>query len=369
MSKLRVAACCSALALFTLILYSPAQASSSPASSSQDSSSQGSAQTKSSDQLSSQSTPGNRFASASQYASASNPPKKGGSHASASDDAPEVALTFDDLPVHGPLPKGVTREDIANSIIHALQAAHVPPTYGFVNAQRIQEDPSTGQVLQLWRNAGFPLGSHTFSHMDPNTNTTEAFEKDIEENEPTLKKYMDGQDYHWLRFPFLHEGANPAQHKAIEDYLKAHGYKVAEVTLSFGDYLYNEPYARCVAKNDTQAIDWMKKSYLDGSIADLEHAEKVSQLVYGRDIKHVMLLHIGGFDAIMIPSLINTLRQHGVKLISLQDAESDPAYATSTQLPGVWQGTFLQQMMVERHITPPPGGGENVGAKLNMLCR
>lgn len=344
MSKFRMVACCSALVLLASVLYSPAQDSSS------NNSSQSTAQAKSVGRSSTQSA-------SSTSASAT------------ADAAPEVALTFDDLPVHGPLPGKVTREDIANSIIHALQAANVPPTYGFVNAQRIQEDPSTEQVLKLWRKAGFPLGNHTFSHMDLNSNTTEAFEKDLEANEPILKKYMDGQDYRWLRFPFLHEGKNPEQHKEIEDYLKKRGYKVAEVTLSFGDYLYNEPYARCVAKNDTQAIDWMKKSYLDGSVADLDHAEQVSKLVYGRDIKHVMLLHIGGFDAIMIPDLIKTLQQHGVKLISLQDAESDPAYATSAQLPGVWQGTFLQQMMVERHITPPSGGGENVGAKLAGLCR
>ena len=361
MSKLRIAAYCSALVLFALVSYSPIECFSQV-------SSQRASQAKSSARSTIPSDSA-RPAAAANAQPPAHPMQKAGSKTSAAEHAPEVALTFDDLPVHGPLPNGVTREDIANSIIHALQAAHIPPTYGFVNAKRIQEDPSTEQVLQLWRNAGFPLGNHTFSHMDPNTNTTEAFEKDLEADEPTLKKYMDGQDYRWLRFPFLHEGANPAQHKEIEDYLKKREYKVAEVTLSFGDYLYNEPYARCVAKNDTQAIDWMKKSYLDGSIADLEHAEEVSNLIYGRDIKHVMLLHIGGFDAIMIPSLIDTLKQHGVKLISLQNAESDPAYTTSAQLPGVWQGTFLEQMMVERHITPPPGGGENVGAKLAALCR
>ncbi len=83
----------------------------------------------------------------------------------------EVALTFDDLPVHGLLPPGVTREDIAQEIIHALQAAHAPPIFGFVNAKRLQEDNSTAQVLQMWRAAGFPLGNHAFSHMDLHTNS------------------------------------------------------------------------------------------------------------------------------------------------------------------------------------------------------
>jgi hypothetical protein len=57
----------------------------------------------------------------------------------------EVALTFDDLPVHGPLPAGMTRLDIANSVIRALQAAHAPPSYGFVNARGLAQEPA------VWR--------------------------------------------------------------------------------------------------------------------------------------------------------------------------------------------------------------------------
>jgi (4-O-methyl)-D-glucuronate---lignin esterase len=99
--------------------------------------------------------------------------------ASASPVTHEVALTFDDLPAHGPLPKGMTRIDIAKTIIHALQSAQAPPTYGFVNAKALADDPSTAEVLRLWREAGFPLANHTFSHMDLNANTVENFEQDL----------------------------------------------------------------------------------------------------------------------------------------------------------------------------------------------
>lgn len=37
-------------------------------------------------------------------------------------------------------------------------------------------------------------------------------------------------------------------------YLAAHDYRIAAVTMSFGDYLWNEPYARCMAKRDDAAI-------------------------------------------------------------------------------------------------------------------
>jgi len=121
----------------------------------------------------------------------------------------EVALTFDDLPVHGPLPTGMTRLDVANSIIRSLEAAHAPGVYGFVNAEGLRKEPASAPFLKLWRDAGFPLGNHTFSHMDLDSNPTEKFEQDLLANEPTLKDAMGSDDWHWLRFPFLHEGDTP----------------------------------------------------------------------------------------------------------------------------------------------------------------
>jgi peptidoglycan/xylan/chitin deacetylase (PgdA/CDA1 family) len=278
-----------------------------------------------------------------------------------------VALTFDDLPSHGPLPQGLTRTDIAKSIIGALQAAQAPPIYGFVNAKRIAEDPSSEQVLQLWRDAGFPLGSHTYSHIGANTNSAGAFEQDLLANEPVLKKFMGDQDWHWLRFPFLQEGDTVEKHRALETLLKNHGYRVAEVSLSFGDYGYNEPYARCLAKNDQQGIETLKKSYLDGAADSLAVGQKMSEMLYGRDIKHIMLLHIGGFETIMLPKLLDLLKEKNFKLITLQEAESDPAYATDAPLGANWGGTFLQQMMRVKHLEFPPT--EDRLSKLDAICR
>jgi peptidoglycan/xylan/chitin deacetylase (PgdA/CDA1 family) len=278
----------------------------------------------------------------------------------------EIALTFDDLPVHGPLPQGLTREDIASSIIHALKVVHAPPVYGFVNAMWVERDPSTAQVLQLWRGAGFPLGNHALTHMDLNTNSVDAFEKDLQANEPTLQKYMGDQDWRWLRYPFLHEGDSPEKHRAIGAFLKEHGYKVAQVTLSFGDYNYNEPYARCLAKNDQQGIAQLKQSYLDGAKEQLIDGPKLANLIYGHDIKHVMLLHIGGFETVMLPKLLELLHQRGWKLVTLPDAESDPAYVNDPDLP-TYGGTFLQQMMQSKHIQPPPPTGGTT-LDLNAVC-
>jgi peptidoglycan/xylan/chitin deacetylase (PgdA/CDA1 family) len=282
--------------------------------------------------------------------------------------APEVALTFDDLPSHGSLPPGITRTDVATSIIRALQSRGAPPVFGFVNAKRLQEDPSSMQVLRLWRAAGFPLGSHSFSHMNLGTNSVEAFEADIVADEPTLRDLMGDQDWHWFRYPYLSEGDTYEKHAAVASYLKEHGYRVAEVTLSFSDYGYNEPYVRCTAKNDQKSIDWLKQNYLSRASEDISLGQKAAELVYGRDIRHVMLLHIGIFTSIMLPQLLDLLEQRGFKLVTLEEAEKDPAYASSLDTPSKSSGT-LQFMMVAEKDLPPIQHSDDPLEVLDALCR
>ena len=293
---------------------------------------------------------------------------KGPPVTSAAVGTPAVALTFDDLPVHGPLPPGMARVDIANSIIHSLQAAHAPPTYGFVNANGLQDDPSSAPVLQLWRAAGFPLGNHTFSHMDLDANSVDSFEQDLLANEPTLQKFMATDDWHWLRFPYLHEGDTPEKHRAVADFLAAHRYKVAQVTVSFADYAYNEPYSRCLAKNDQQGIAKLEQGYLDGAAQSLAQSQAAAKLLYARDIKHVMLLHVGAFQTVMLPRLLDLLQQRGFQLIPLPEAQSDPAYSLRPDLSSHWDGMFLEQSLRARQLTLPDNPALSL-AWLDEVCR
>ena len=76
-----------------------------------------------------------------------------------------MAVTFDDLPVHGALPLGMTRLEIAQSILKTLKQEKLPPVYGFINGGRGEEDPSSFSVLKTWRRAGQPLGNHTWAHL------------------------------------------------------------------------------------------------------------------------------------------------------------------------------------------------------------
>ncbi|MGB8475494.1 MAG: polysaccharide deacetylase family protein [Candidatus Acidiferrum sp.] len=280
----------------------------------------------------------------------------------------EIAITVDDLPTHGEMPPGMTRSEIATNMIAAFKAEGVPPVYGFVNASKLDGSWDKAEVLKLWTNAGFLLGSHTYSHMDLTKNSAQAFEEDIAKDEGTLEVFMGSRDWHWLRYPYLNEGDTLEKRRAVRKYLSDHGYKVAEVTLDFQDYLWNDPYARCMSKHDEQSIDWLKSSYLSMAKDYIAMGQKMAVLLFGRDIRHVLLLHIGAFDSMMLPSLLDSLRKQGFKIISLQEAEADPAYQTEPAAALSTGGTLLEQLVETRHLDYPPHADIPL-AKLDAVCR
>lgn len=280
----------------------------------------------------------------------------------------EIAITVDDLPTHGNMPPGVTRSEITRNIIGALKAKGVPPVYGFVNASKLDRSWDKADVLKLWTDAGFLLGSHTYSHMDITPNTVQAFEEDIALNEGTLEGFMGGRDWHWFRYPYLNEGDTLEKRHAVRKYLGDHGYRVAQVTIDFQDWAWNDPYARCMAKNDAQAVEWLKTSYLNMAMEYFKLAQNMAVMLFGRDIRHVLLLHIGAFDSVMLPSLLDSLQKQGFDFISLQEAEEDPAYQTDPNAALSTGGTLLEQMVESKHLDYPPHADEPL-QKLDTLCR
>jgi peptidoglycan-N-acetylglucosamine deacetylase len=198
-----------------------------------------------------------------------------------------MAVTFDDLPVHGAMPPGMTRLEITQSILKTLKREKLPAVYGFINGGRGADDPSSLSVLRAWRQAGQPLGNHTWAHLDLNKETAEQFEAEVLRNEALLQSLMGYGDWHWLRYPFLHEGDTVEKRRAVRSWLAAHGYKIAEVSMDFEDYLWNEPYARCMAMHDEASIAKLRDSYL--AVADQYYGvfRELSHLVYGRDVKYV----------------------------------------------------------------------------------
>jgi len=248
---------------------------------------------------------------------------------------PAIAFTFDDIPAHGALPPGETRLSVIRRITDALAVARVP-AFGFLNAGFGLDDPTHAQAIAAWTAAGLPLGNHGYSHLNLAQVGAPAFAADIVRNEAPLAAAAHGRDWHWLRYPFLSEGTDPATRDAARADLKARGYKIAAVTMSFADYNWAEPYAACTARRDAAAVARLENGFLaDARTAALAARAKARGQV-GRDIPYVLLMHVGAMTAHMLPRLVALYRELGFDFTTLAAAEADPYYraATDLSLPG-----------------------------------
>jgi peptidoglycan/xylan/chitin deacetylase (PgdA/CDA1 family) len=203
--------------------------------------------------------------------------------------------------------------------------------------------------------------------MNLNQRPLEDWEADVLRNEPLLQSYMRNADWHWLRFPYLAEGDTAEKRDAARKFLAEHGYKIAAVTMSFADYLYNEPYARCVAKNDAAGIAQLEKSYLDAADAYLSYSRAMSKALYGRDIPYVLLMHVGALDARLLPRLLQLYRERGGTFVSLEDAEKDSFYKNDLDLSLPATPDTLEQAMHARGLPLPPR--PNLDLDPNTVCR
>ncbi len=257
-----------------------------------------------------------------------------------------LAITIDDLPVHGSLPPNKTRLAIAKQMLATFKKHSLKQVYGFVNGEAVARQPDLWAVLKIWVDSGQKLGNHTFGHININDVDTNTYIQQIKTNETYLTDHM-------FRYPYLYEGNTQAKRDAVRGYLFKHHYQIAQVTTDFEDYLWNDAYVRCLAKNDVRSIAWLKKSYIDEALKSVEVAHIQSKLLFNRDVKQILLLHIGVFDAYMLESLLTTYKKHGIIFISLQNALRDKAYKINPNVVSNNSGTFLNQLQAAKKIKAP----------------
>ena len=237
--------------------------------------------------------------------------------------ATPMALTFDDLPAHGPLPPGASRTKVVEQIAAAL-AAEKAPAFGFLNGGFGTDTPKdSAAAIAAWTSAGLALGSHGYAHAALDTLGAAGFAADLAQNEAVLRRVAKG-DWHWFRYPFLNEGRDPDVREAARRSLARGGYRIAAVTTSFADYDWNAPYAACAAKGDAGAVARLEAAYLADARASAAAARAA-----GGETPQVVLMHAGAFTARMLPRLLAMYRAMGFRFAPLAEVERAPFYAAA----------------------------------------
>jgi hypothetical protein len=110
------------------------------------------------------------------------------------------------------------------------------------------------------------------------------------------------------------------------------------------------------------------ESYRRALPAAIAAAQDEARRLYGRDIAHVMLLHVGGFTALMMPELLDVLAQRGFQLVTLAEAQADPVYADPPDRAFPHGATLLDQVAAARGLSGAEGAGGELD-RIAALCR
>jgi peptidoglycan/xylan/chitin deacetylase (PgdA/CDA1 family) len=153
-----------------------------------------------------------------------------------------------------------------------------------------------------------------------------------------------------FRYPFLEEGNTLGKRNAVRRYLKEHGYRIAEVTIDYNDWAWNDAYIRCSTRHDEASIGWLKAHVVDNAERHLRESRNVARLLFSRDIAHILLIHMGAFDAVTLDPILKDLRAQGVTFVTLDQALEDPVYRINPNLAFKGGETLLEQIAEVRKI-------------------
>lgn len=238
----------------------------------------------------------------------------------------QVALTFDDL-----LSSHANAASVIHQLIDGLSRDTIP-AIGFVNEVKLyqagKEVPERTRLLKDWLQAGLTLSNHSFSHVSIDGVSVEEYQQNVLKGEVITGRLLrqQGEKLRYYRHTQLRTGPTMAYKQQLEKFLKAHGYRIAPVTIDNDDYLFAEVYARAKGRNDTATMNRVVSSYIPYLDGVFKFYEQLSIELLSYEVKQTLLLHASELNADHLDKLVTMMKRRGYQFISLDQALRDSAY-------------------------------------------
>ena len=301
----------------------------------------------------------------------------------------KLCISVDDVPVHGPSLPEYSRLDIVKRFTNAFSHHGVVGVYGFVNGALMQPTLMTQslrkmasfkptrklvnvsarlkfdlscyinsqitetsnqnqELLEHWIEAGHFLANHNYWHSDLNNTDVELFIAGIERNQKLISRFPSAPTK-LFRYPYLKEGNTATKRDAIRKYLADNNFKIAPVTVNFNDWAWNRTYAK-ISKNGCTSGDLLalEEKYLEIAVLNLQGSVLAARKLTGRDVNHVLLLHMGVFTAITLDKLLDRFHRLGVSFTTMEEALEDTIFDETLDVivPGRGRNALEQRLLV-----------------------
>ena len=270
----------------------------------------------------------------------------------------QVAITIDDLPAASArsMSAAVIIEMTAK-LLAVLQQEKVPAV-GFVNERKLfynsGEVDERIKALNMWLDAGFELGNHTYAHTSLNKAGLKEFEESTIQGEPVTRLLLaqHNTQMRYFRHPYLETGRDLQTRHEAEAFLVARGYRIAPVTMDGWDWNFGSVYDDAKKRGDTALQQEVVSGYLSYHAVVFDYYEKLSKNLLGYEPRQILLLHANNLEADHLGELLEMLRKRGYRFITLEDALSDDAYGLPDTYVGEEGRGWIEHWAITRGQPP-----------------
>lgn len=244
---------------------------------------------------------------------------------------PEIAFTFDDPTTDGSA--NLTSHEVNTRILAALAGSNIKSIL-FVCGKRVDSTPGR-QLVASWDRAGHLIGNHSYSHLYFNVSTDTdpdgfkkvtlaEFEADALKDEPLIRDYPHFTRL--FRYPFFKEGDTVEKRDGMRAFLHEHGYRIGRATIDASDWAIDRRLEKRAEANSRADLAGYRDFFLQHIWERAQFYDSLAQRLLARPVRHTVLLHHSGLNALFVGDLIAMFRNKGWKPVDAQYAYGDPVY-------------------------------------------
>lgn len=270
----------------------------------------------------------------------------------------EICVSVDDLPFvsYGENDPHVLRA-MTNQLLESFTTYEIP-AIGFVNEKKLymyrknKLKQSQLDLLKVWLNNGFELGNHSYSHFSYHNTPFTTYTEDILKGEKISKALAKEYNlpYRYYRHPFLRLGLRKSQHDSLTNFLHQHQYEEAPVSVDNEDYLFAKAYAIAWKKKNEALMKKIGTDYVDYMMEKLSYFEGRSEALFGRNIRHILLIHANKINADYFSLLAERMKAKGYTFVGMERALEDPAYKTQISKYGDYGISWLDRWALSKGV-------------------
>ncbi|GAA6138127.1 polysaccharide deacetylase family protein [Arenicella sp. 4NH20-0111] len=230
-----------------------------------------------------------------------------------------IALSFDDAPRgKGPL---FTGEQRSVELTKKLEQHSAKPVVFFVTTREI-ETGKNRERIHRYAKAGHLIANHSHSHPWAHKTDSDKYVADIKQANSLLTGFDNRRP--WYRFPYLDEGRTLEQRNRLRNELDQMELMNGYVTVDNYDWYIEGKWQEAVDNDQPVNIEALGEAYIEMLLSAVQFYDQLAVDTLSRSPHHVLLLHENDLAALFIGDLIEALKAQGWKIISPDEAYTDP---------------------------------------------